>query len=175
MDFSWDSKPPKIAYNVMIQSIENGGMNLVGFDSKVKSLRVSFVKRLLYPKAEKWKIPSSYFYAASSLKLHFKSNQSEHKIIDQIFYYEVHRSWFELQWVKALDLFMIANQVIWNNWYITIENSPLHGETFDEGILYVYDILYNNTEVFGYVQMNKKKITPGVTFKLLYNYNKACH
>ena len=68
-DFLWDNKPPKIAYNVMIQSIENGGMNLVDFDSKVKSLRVSFVKRLLYPKAEKWKTPPSYFYDASSLEL----------------------------------------------------------------------------------------------------------
>ena len=35
-DFLWDGKPAKIAYNVMIQSIKNGGMNLVDFESKLK-------------------------------------------------------------------------------------------------------------------------------------------
>ena len=156
-DFLWDSKPPKISYNVMIQSIENGGMNLVDFDSKLKSLRVSFVKRLLYPKAEKWKTPPSYFYDASSLELHFKSNQSEHKIIDHMFYSEVHRSWFELQRVQALDPVMIANQVIWKNWYITIENSPFTWRNCsDQGIVYVHDVLNNNNEVLNYVEINQK-------------------
>ena len=43
-DFLWDGKPAKIAYNVMIQSIKNGGMNLVDFESKVKSIKVSSIK-----------------------------------------------------------------------------------------------------------------------------------
>ena len=33
-DFIWKGKPPKIAYNVMLQNIENGGLKLV--DLKVK-------------------------------------------------------------------------------------------------------------------------------------------
>ena len=39
-DFLWDGKPAKIAYNVMIQSIKNGGINLVDFESKVKALKI---------------------------------------------------------------------------------------------------------------------------------------
>ena len=45
VDFIWGSKPPKIAYDVMIQSIENGGLKLVDFESKVESLKLGFIKR----------------------------------------------------------------------------------------------------------------------------------
>ena len=54
-DFLWDGKPAKIAYNVMIQSTKNGGRNLVDFESKVKALKVSFIKRLLNNSPGKWK------------------------------------------------------------------------------------------------------------------------
>ena len=61
-DFLWDGKPAKIAYNAMIQSIKNGGMNLVDFESKVKALTVSFIKRLLNNSPGKWKKMANHFY-----------------------------------------------------------------------------------------------------------------
>ena len=38
VDFLWDGKPPKIAYNVLIQSIKKGGVKLIDFESKIKAL-----------------------------------------------------------------------------------------------------------------------------------------
>ena len=61
-DFLWDGKPAKIAYNVMIQSIKNGGMNLVDFESKVKALKVSFINWLLNNSPGKWKNMANHFY-----------------------------------------------------------------------------------------------------------------
>ena len=61
-DFIWNGKPPKIAYNVMIQNIENGGLKLVDFESKVKSLKVGFIKRLLQNKDGKWRATASHFF-----------------------------------------------------------------------------------------------------------------
>ena len=43
----------KIAYDVMIQSIENGGMKLVDFESKAKSLKLGFIKKILQNKTGK--------------------------------------------------------------------------------------------------------------------------
>ena len=37
VDFFRDGKPSKIAYNVLVQSIEDGGLKLVDFESKVKA------------------------------------------------------------------------------------------------------------------------------------------
>ena len=61
-NFLWDGKPPKIAYNVMIQGIKSGGMNLVDFESKVKAPKVSFIKRLLDDNPGKWKNLANHFY-----------------------------------------------------------------------------------------------------------------
>ena len=67
VDFIWDSKPPKIAYDVIIQSIENGGLKLVDFESKVKSLKLGFVKRLLQNKTGKWRYTAAKFYKTNDL------------------------------------------------------------------------------------------------------------
>ena len=57
-DFIWDGKPPKIAYNTLIQGIENGGLKLIDFKNKVKSLTISWVKRLSSNDTAKWKASS---------------------------------------------------------------------------------------------------------------------
>ena len=61
-DFIWNGKPPKIACNVMMQNIENGGLKLVDFESKVKSLKIGFIKRLLQNKDGKWRAIASHFF-----------------------------------------------------------------------------------------------------------------
>ncbi len=40
VDFIWEGKTSKIAYDVLIQQIEEGGMKLVDFEDKLKSLKV---------------------------------------------------------------------------------------------------------------------------------------
>ena len=65
----------KIAYDVMIQSIENGGLKLVDFESKVKSLKLGFIKRLLQNKTGKWRHMAAKFYKTNDLKYYFKCNR----------------------------------------------------------------------------------------------------
>ena len=40
VDFLCDGKPPKIAYNVLIQSIKKGGVKLIDFESKIKASKL---------------------------------------------------------------------------------------------------------------------------------------
>ena len=44
-DFIWNGKPPKTAYNVMMQNIENGGIKLTDSESKMKSLKLTMAER----------------------------------------------------------------------------------------------------------------------------------
>ncbi len=46
-DFLWKGKMHKIAKNVIIQRIGDGGLKHPDFKSKVKSLKLSWVKRLI--------------------------------------------------------------------------------------------------------------------------------
>ena len=156
-DFLWDGKPVKIAYNVMIQSIKNGGMNLVDFESKVKALKVSFINRLLNNSPGKWKNMANHFYNTRDLEFYFKCNRNENPRIEHKFYYDVHNHWFELQRVKEIDSLIVSNQVLWNNRYITIENKPFIWRNWMEcGIIYVYDILDENGEFLSHTEITRK-------------------
>ncbi len=46
-DFLWDCKSSKIAYDTLIQPICKGGLKLMDFETKVKSLKETWVKRCL--------------------------------------------------------------------------------------------------------------------------------
>ena len=62
VDFSWDGKLSKIADNVLVQSIEDGGLKLVDFESKVKAAKIVFVKRLLDKSKARWKASAPTFF-----------------------------------------------------------------------------------------------------------------
>ncbi len=46
-EFLWKGKLHKIAKNVIIQGIGDGGLKFPGFQSKVKSVKLLWVKRLI--------------------------------------------------------------------------------------------------------------------------------
>ena len=141
----------------MIQSIKNGGMKLVDFESKVKALKVSFIKRLLNNSPGKWKNMANHFYNTRDLEFYFKCNRNENSRIEHTFYYNVHNHWFELQRFKEIDSLIVSNQVIWNNRYITIENKPFIWRNWVEcGITYVYDILDENGEFLSHTKIRRK-------------------
>ena len=72
IDFMWGGGSSKIAYNVLIQNIEQGGLKLIDFESKVKSLKASWVKRLTDESGGRWKAASKYFLKTPDIKLFFK-------------------------------------------------------------------------------------------------------
>ena len=121
-------KPAKIAYNVMIQSIKNGRMKLVDFESKLKALKFSFIKWLLNNSPDKWENMANHFYNTRDLEFYFKCNPNENPRIEHKIYYDVHNYWFDLSRIKEIDSFIVSNQVLWNNRYITIKMETLYME-----------------------------------------------
>ena len=122
VDFIWDGKPSKIAYNVLAQSIEDGGLKLVDFESKVKAAKIVFVKRLLDKSKARWKASAPTFL--NNTHLYFQCNQSKTEKIKSKFYADVHNFWSEIQAIEQPTSAVIKNQVIWENRYITIQNKP---------------------------------------------------
>ena len=54
LKYIWSHKPPRIAYNTLVGSIEMGGVRLVHISYKVKALKCAWVKRLICSKSS-WK------------------------------------------------------------------------------------------------------------------------
>ncbi len=55
-NFIWDGKTSKIAQQTLIQPIQNGGLKFCHFETKVRALKLSWVKRLACKTPSNWKI-----------------------------------------------------------------------------------------------------------------------
>ncbi len=126
-DFIWDCKPSKIAYNTLIQPICKGGLKLMDYETKVKSLKAIWVKRFLESSASKWKAVPCYFYKTTDIYFFFSANQPKIKIKPK-FYQDIQNYWSEARTVDNTNIKveMIQEQVIWNNKYITIAKCPFY-------------------------------------------------
>ncbi len=67
-------KTAKIAQNMLIKNIEQGGLKLCNFPTKVKALKLYWVKRLCDKTDAHWKILPKYFYHCDDLNLYFSAN-----------------------------------------------------------------------------------------------------
>ncbi len=61
LNFIWDSKPPKIAYNMIIGAVEDGGLGLQDPELKEKSFRIKTVKKFINEENDaEWKTTMSF-------------------------------------------------------------------------------------------------------------------
>jgi hypothetical protein len=157
-DFIWDGKPAKIAYDVIIQPIEKGGLKLMDFEAKVKALKAIWVKRFLDSSTYRWKAAPTCFYNTLDINLFFLANHAPISISPK-FYREVHNCWSEARAINTsnINIETIQEQVIWNNRYITISNKSFCWSNWiKKGIMSIKDILNNNNQFMTYIEINKK-------------------
>ena len=155
VEFMWNGKGKKIAYDVLIQTVEEGGLKLVDFESKVKTLKISWIKRMVTDNMQNWKAAPSSFLNTTNFGLYFMCNQGKKEITPK-FYQDIHNYWSELQNIEKIDPYLIINQVIWNNRYLTINKKPfLWTEWRTSGIVYIHDILNNEGQFLSQNEINE--------------------
>ena len=122
MDFMLESKPAKIKYHVLIQPVEYGGINLVDLESKVTSLKMNWIKRLILDQGISSDILKiilktedlvNYFQFPTRFKTNYK------------FYNELLEAWQYLRDSHNLNKNIILNQSIWNNPEILLDNKQI--------------------------------------------------
>ncbi len=62
--------------NTLFQTIENGCLKLCHFETKVKSLKLSWIKRLVENNNLKWKVLPQHFYKHNNLIVYFTAHQN---------------------------------------------------------------------------------------------------
>ena len=132
-------------------------LNMVDINSYLKSLKVSWVKRLLSSKTSNWKvIPRKYLDKFGKNWLIFKMNMDNGKSIENFkdipeFYKEIINCWVEFgggQTKTPTNFREIRNQNIWGNKYIKFNNKSLiYKNWIDSNLLYVNDITDENGRV----------------------------
>ena len=157
-DFLWGGKKPKIAFDTLTQEINKGGLKLCNFQVKIKSLLLSWVKRLLSDHDANWKSFPQFFYNSTNLYQLFecKGNKLESCTMPS-FYQDIYNNWVELHSIEPTDVEQVCNEYLWNNRYITICNKPIHWKAWqNNGILYIKHLLNTDGEFLSQCQLKDK-------------------
>ena len=147
VEFLWESKHKvKIAYNVLIQEISDGGLKLMDLREKTKALKAIWVKRMFQSKDTNWLMLCTSLLKINNFEDFFLYNQAlENHHTSSLFYSDILHSWSEVKETKKPTLEQIKHEIIWNNRYITIQNAPIYWKKWHEkGIRYVCDLLNDN-------------------------------
>jgi exonuclease III len=151
-NFIWDGKTSKIAQQTLIQEIAKGGLKLCHFETKIKALKLSWVKRLYIGKDANWTILPSLFYTTTNLEQFFKGNHpltSKHLIPN--FYLDIYKLYSKYFKLDPTDLTQILNQPLWANSYITVNNKSIHVKEWeDKGITQLKHILDRDCNFFSH-------------------------
>jgi hypothetical protein len=139
-NFLWDGKPPKIKRNVIISSLENGGIKIPLFSEKYKSLRIFWLKSCLNNSNQLWKAYLSEICGIDTHKIVSAGTSSKSLPNLPPFYSEI----FDLATKYLHDA--SSNKINLENEHITYnENLCLEGTTLKDSNLYNAKIrnLYN--------------------------------
>ena len=156
--FLWKNKKDKIKRQVIFQSLSDGGLNFMNFRTMVKSLRLSWIGRLLDGTNASWKtIPNYFFNKYGGLSFILKCNYDT-KFFERnlpLFYREL------LQYFQQLSSAYGGEEkkkfILWNNKDITIDQKMLFWKSwFEQGIYFVQDLLKENGNFLSLQEFNEK-------------------
>jgi hypothetical protein len=83
--FIWNGKPNKVKRNVIIESYERGGLQMVDIKSYFIALKAFWVSRLVTGHPSNWKlIPLKYFKATGTHWLVFNMNLDSTKLLNYL-------------------------------------------------------------------------------------------
>ena len=149
--FLWDNKPDKIKRDVLCKSIEEGGLNMIDVFSFNKSLKLSWIKRLVSTESP-WVKLFEIITGANVNVINFGDvslERNRNKI--NPFWIEVANYWsiFYTKWFKrnVCDIDILSTS-LWSNSLITIGHKPVYYHKFvEKKILFIHDLL-NERNVF---------------------------
>ena len=155
--FLWKG-PDKVTRLSVINTLENGGLNLTDFETHIKALRLSWIPRLLDEREGPW-----ISYLKYNLKKYggcflFKCNYdvNELNLSSSHFYLELLRWWAEFR--TTFSDVNYSQNVIWNNKDIRINSKPVFYEIFfDKGIIYLNALQFDVDNVRSYESIKQSK------------------
>jgi hypothetical protein len=128
----------------MINSWDNGGMQLQDLESKIKSLKLKWINNLFddnYMAAWKSYISPKFNEKFSQILLYNMSKGYYPKHFDK-FYEDLFSTWAEIHVDEPKNPEEICKQIIWHNTFIPINNQrQAYKQWKDSGIFFIQDLL----------------------------------
>jgi hypothetical protein len=123
-NFIWDNKPPKVKYKAMINSINNGGLALQDIESKLKSMKLKWIIKIMEANYNcPWKsyLNTKFKANINEVPLHNLTENAYPRFNDQ-FYNDLFKMWANLHFYSPPNNEDICRQHLWHNSNIMKEN-----------------------------------------------------
>ena len=147
-NFIWDGKSTKIKHSTLIGCYAEGGYKDVDIESKFKSLKIIWIKRLLDDHFHPWKIIPNKLFAFTGMFSVFCQNFKPSRYCAKRFscfpkfYQELILFSENVCIEQPKDFQDIINQSIWNNKFILREgDSIFYPSLHGKGLLFIRDLL----------------------------------
>jgi hypothetical protein len=140
-EFLWKGKPPKVKYNALINSISNGGLKLQDLVTKIRAVKLKWIKMLSNPNyTAVWKSYIISLFPKGCLDI--PKYNIDHKDFPEIgkFHYEIFGMWAHIHYNTIDETNDVASQIIWLNSNIKIDNKiVIYKRWVDKGINTIHD------------------------------------
>lgn len=155
--FIWQDKPEKIARNRLIQDYENGGLRMVHIRHFIKSLKLTWFKRIFHNKSS-W-IDLLYECMPNNFSNFTKLGDFNIKLLSDktsnCFWKDVFVSLYDLMSHFKTDNTLF--EPIWYNDKVKIDDQPVfYKNWFSAGVMYVYDFVDENGIILNYERFCKR-------------------
>ena len=183
--FIWNGKCDKISRKVVVNSYANGGLKMLNLECIQKSLKSTWIKRLLdEPEIHiNWKCFINNILTQTGLKdilwsINISPNEFPYHILKDQFLIDIVRAWLEYKYHSRLDedelLRNISSETIWYNYNIKINNRCIFYKSWNiEGVVTLKDLCSENGSLLSFEEFKLKYRNIKCTFICYYGLLKA--
>ena len=162
-EFIWDSKRLKIKHSILIADYSEEGYKNVDIKSKIMSLKLIWIKRLLDDNFHTWKHLAKNFLTPlvdaylfhSNLSLSDRCLHALNKLLT--FYQELINLWTKICSTEPKNMAEILGQSLWNNKFIRCKDKPIfYRQLSDRGINTISDLITEDRKFLRWSQARDK-------------------
>lgn len=160
LDFLWNSGRNKIAYNLMVQDIPDGGLKLADLETRIKVIHLNWIKFMWNnPTAiitkfaqERVGLPTPEALIISKLDISHALD-GRHSFLQQIF-----KTWAKYHISQPQTETEVQTEPLWYNTSILIAMEPVHWPSWERaGINFINDLLHQEEPRFlSHTEINSK-------------------
>lgn len=151
VDFLWDKKRSKIAYNLMIQQIEDGGLKLADLDTRLDTIHLGLIRQIWNSPTSTWANILAFALQARDIKqvLLFKADLVTCQPTRYKTFMQLLKTWVKYHKYDPNTESEVQEETLWNNRDITISGSSISWPRWKEaGINSINDLLHKEEPRF---------------------------
>lgn len=150
-DFIWDTKRPKIAYNLLIQKVENGGLNLADIETRALTSHINIIKGLWNHPNSVWASILAEALGTNDIRVTLLTKSDLSKTIPEEYstFKQCLATWYKVRRFSPISESEVAEEIIWGNDSIIINKKHVFWqEWIAADILSINDLLHEHEPRF---------------------------